>query len=596
MSALLARSLTGGVLIAVLLLLRLALQDRLPKGTFRALWIVTLLHLLLPRLPYSPLSLYNFGKETAGSRAEVIAAQVRSEVLTEMVGKPVEVAGAAREAGLPVLFWIWVIGVLLCGGWFLIGYMRSLRRFRRAEPMEPQVYRGIRLRQSTEVRTPLAYGLLRPTILLPETFDGLAEETANCVLLHEQLHIRRGDLWLKAGLVLAACIYWFSPMSWLMLCVSERDIELACDAAVLRRLGIDRRRSYAMALIRMEEQKPQASALASGFAGNALEARITTIMKTRKTTKAALAAAIALCLCVTVVFAATGERVAKPTIKEPQRTEEQQKFEALKKELLTEEKTELEPEEEIQAEIDPSELPPVPEPVAVAVWTWPVPSSNNITGRFGARIHPITGEKMVYDHITVAASKDILAAQSGKVMEVGFDAERGNYVAIDHGNGFVTAYAHLAESIVHVGQYVEGGAVIGTAGHTGTATGDCLAFWVYENGTSVDPLQFYNIEAPKFVEGAEIEGEQMVSLPDSIDEMLANEAMIQYFAYMDINEAENEIKPLIEAARKYIIYQYTWVDDELSAEVRDQDGNVKMAAPKFHDIFPEDWEIPLVTE
>ena len=59
MSALFQRSLTGGLLIAVILLLRKLLQDRLPKGTFRALWIIALFHLLLPKLPTSPLSLYN---------------------------------------------------------------------------------------------------------------------------------------------------------------------------------------------------------------------------------------------------------------------------------------------------------------------------------------------------------------------------------------------------------------------------------------------------------------------------------------------------------------------------------------------------------
>ena len=62
-----------------------------------------------------------------------------------------------------------------------------------------------------------------------------------------------------------------------------------------------------------------------------------------------------------------------------------------------------------------------------------------------------------------------------------------------------------AEAAAAEGMYtIKGGEVIGIAGRTGMATGDCLAFWVSQNGMTVDPLQFYNMDAPKFVEGAEI--------------------------------------------------------------------------------------------
>ena len=491
MSALFQRSLTGGLLIAVILLLRKLLQDRLPKGTFRVLWIIALFHLLLPKLPTSPLSLYNLGV----GMAQPLRAPEVIGTGTAVQGLPIEQgifnALAMQNTGArgEILFPIWLIGMVLCAGWFLIGYVRCLRRYRSAEPPEGQSRKGIRLRQSSMVNTPLAYGLLCPTILLPAGFEQMDAETAQWVLLHEELHIRRGDLWLKAGVAAAVSIYWFAPWVWLMLHLVERDIELACDAAVLHRMGAAQRRSYAMALIRMEEQKPQRPALVSGFAGNALEARIIAIMKNKKTTKAALAAAILLCLCVSMVLAAAARPVEGASIAKPTAAPAPEKI-----------VQETEPQAEVPVE---EKSPYAEETYEQTHWIWPVPSSNHITGRFGTRTHPITGEKMVYDHITVAASKDILAAQSGKVMDVFFDSYSGNTVVIEH-MGYVTMYGHLAEVHVRVGQYVEGGAVIGTAGRTGMATGDCLAFWVSRNGTTVDPLQFYNIDAPKFVEGAEI--------------------------------------------------------------------------------------------
>ncbi len=517
MSALVERTLTGAVLIAVVLILRSLLCDRLPKWTFRALWSIALLHLLLPILPHSPLSLYNLGDWLMG-RMQTEA------VLFERAGKVIGLAVIPGEltAALPQvsaekawLFGLWLTGALFCAAFFLLSHVHSCRRFWDNTPIvHPYGQRWaanhprIMLQQSRAISSPLAYGLLHPTILLPADFDWQEEEIADCVLLHEVLHLRRGDLWLKAGLVLAACLYWHSPFSWIMLCYANRDIELACDEAVLTQLGFENRRSYAMMLIRMEEQKSGRQMLASGFAKNALEARITAIMKAKKHTGTVILLSVLLCLCVITGFAANGEedRLEEKTIQTLQENQSDESIDIgaqLQTVIKPEAEPELEPEKE-PFEAEPEGKPSYdPEAESVpATWIWPVPVSNNITGHFGARIHPVTGEKMVYDHITIAAEKDILAAQSGKVMEVFFDSYSGNTVAIEH-IGYVTMYGHLAEVNVRVGQYVEGGAIIGTAGKTGQATGNCLAFWVSQNGTTVDPLKFYSIE-PKITTGEEI--------------------------------------------------------------------------------------------
>ncbi|MDE7194874.1 MAG: M23 family metallopeptidase [Oscillospiraceae bacterium] len=84
---------------------------------------------------------------------------------------------------------------------------------------------------------------------------------------------------------------------------------------------------------------------------------------------------------------------------------------------------------------------------------------------------------------------DIYAAQSGTVIVSDFDVEYyGNYVVIDHGNGYATLYAHCSDIIVNEGQAVSQGDVIGHVGATGFATGDCLHFEVRENGSAVDPM------------------------------------------------------------------------------------------------------------
>lgn len=69
---------------------------------------------------------------------------------------------------------------------------------------------------------------------------------------------------------------------------------------------------------------------------------------------------------------------------------------------------------------------------------------------------------------------------------------------------------------------------------------------------------------------------------------------LEYYAYMILTDAPEEIQPLVLEARDRIIHSSSWVDDELQGWVCDRDGNVVEIVPKFHDIFPEDWEIPLV--
>lgn len=67
---------------------------------------------------------------------------------------------------------------------------------------------------------------------------------------------------------------------------------------------------------------------------------------------------------------------------------------------------------------------------------------------------------------------------------------------------------------------------------------------------------------------------------------------LDYYAYMDISAAPDELVPVILEARSRIISQTSWVADELEGWVEDCDGNIIEIVPKFHEIFPQDWEIP----
>lgn len=77
------------------------------------------------------------------------------------------------------------------------------------------------------------------------------------------------------------------------------------------------------------------------------------------------------------------------------------------------------------------------------------------------------------------------------------------------------------------------------------------------------------------------------------EQYLDSEEDIQYYAYLNINTAEEELKPIILVARSTIIYRYSWVADGMNGEVLDKEGNIKSKIPEFSELFPEDWEIPV---
>lgn len=123
--------------------------------------------------------------------------------------------------------------------------------------------------------------------------------------------------------------------------------------------------------------------------------------------------------------------------------------------------------------------------VGYGAWYWPVPS-HYVISPMGYRVDPISGARSLHTGADIAEScgKPIWAANNGVVTEAAYrpDLGNGNYVTINHNNGYYTLYAHMSKYIVRVGQVVEKGQLIGYVGRTGRATGCHLHFEAWRNG------------------------------------------------------------------------------------------------------------------
>ena len=85
----------------------------------------------------------------------------------------------------------------------------------------------------------------------------------------------------------------------------------------------------------------------------------------------------------------------------------------------------------------------------------------------------------------------IAAAAGGTVTETGYDASRGNYLVVDHGDGLTTLYAHCQELLVHQGDVLEKGQEIALMGSTGMSTGPHLHFEVRQDGEAQNPIAYF---------------------------------------------------------------------------------------------------------
>ncbi len=131
-------------------------------------------------------------------------------------------------------------------------------------------------------------------------------------------------------------------------------------------------------------------------------------------------------------------------------------------------------------------------PIGKPVWSMWVSSA------YGSRNDPLKKKKAYHKGVDLAGrtGNKVSVMAKGKVIRSEYNpGGYGNFVEIDHGNGFVTKYAHLNKSYVKKGQYLEVGEAIGEMGSTGRSTGPHLHYEILYQGKDVDPMPFIKAKA-----------------------------------------------------------------------------------------------------
>ena len=263
-------SVTAAYASAILIVLRLILRKRAPRQVFCLLWLVVFARLLIPVSLESPLSIVpearpaqgqlylpqqDAGQQPANPVAPTAPVQNPGQAANPVISNPNPPAltlpgDEAPAAPLPeapapfpwraVITGVWLAGGAAMGSYGLISYLRLRRR----------LFGAIRAKDGAwehpAVDSPFILGMLRPRIYLPA---GLAGQARSFILCHERAHLRRLDHIVKPVCWAALALHWFNPLVWAAYVLMSRDIEAACDEAVVRQLGPQVKADYSYTLL-----------------------------------------------------------------------------------------------------------------------------------------------------------------------------------------------------------------------------------------------------------------------------------------------------------------------------------------------------------
>lgn len=289
-------------LILAVVVLRVILK-RAPKRFRLLLWAVVGLRLVLPVSIESALSLVPSAQTLPEGVMYAAAPELNTGIaaLNDAINPAFTAAFAPEPAAsanplqvlLPAASVIWLAGAAAMLLWALVSWLRLRRRVAEAVRLQGNVF------ESERVASPFVLGLIRPRIYLP---FGLDEGAREQVLTHERAHIARGDHVIKPLGWLILAVYWYNPLVWLAYVLFCRDIELACDERVIRRLPVSGRADYSQALLDLSRPRHGVGACPLAFGESAVKGRVKSVLTYKRPAFWLIMLAALLCIGAAVCF------------------------------------------------------------------------------------------------------------------------------------------------------------------------------------------------------------------------------------------------------------------------------------------------------
>lgn len=290
-------SVSTTILIIAILIVRLALRNKITPKLFMFFWGVAVIRLFVPFYIFEP----TLTNQTLKPASQALYSSVFSSDTVSPSGSP--------DLG-SVFLAIWLVGVFSFMLLFVFRHVRLVKLLGTSLPSSSSVVaewlelnckeNHIKVRVSDRVGTPIVIGFFRSSIILPTEIDTVDSDSLRQILCHEHVHIKRKDMIFKAFALLGVCFHWFNPFVWIMFLCINRDIELVCDECVVNRLDKFQRAHYAKTLVELAYQGNNSISILSGFGEVSIKERVIAIMKIKANYKVGLWVSVALFSFVTL--------------------------------------------------------------------------------------------------------------------------------------------------------------------------------------------------------------------------------------------------------------------------------------------------------
>lgn len=286
-----------GLVILFVLVARLLLK-KAPKAFSYALWSVVLFRLVCPVSFESIFSLLPV-KANPISQDIVYAAVPKIDTGITIINNTVNASlpAATPYASInPLQVWVflgrvvWLVGVAVLLSYSIVSLLKLQKQLRNAVHERYNIY------FVEQLCTPFVMGIFRPKIYLPAT---LSAEEKQYILLHEHTHIKRFDHVIKLLSFFLLCLHWFNPLVWVAFFVSDRDMEMTCDEAVIKRLGNHVKKDYSSSLLSLATGRRIVGGTPLAFGEGDTKGRIKNVLNYKKpafwTVVVALVAVVGIC-------------------------------------------------------------------------------------------------------------------------------------------------------------------------------------------------------------------------------------------------------------------------------------------------------------
>jgi len=295
-------SISASYLVLAVLVLRLVFK-KAPKWVSVLLWGIVAVRLVCPFSIESVFSLLPSAQVfQPATLIEEPSIQTGIPIVNQTINPMLQesVVTIAPEKSVNLLKWsiwafsrIWAVGSLVCLVYSAVSYCLLRRRVATAVRLRDNIF------QSEYVASPFVLGIIRPKIYLPFRMDGQA---LSHVIAHERAHIMRKDhLWKPAGFLLLS-IHWFNPLMWLGYILLCRDIELACDEKVIKKMDSENRADYTQALVTCGVSRRRIAACPLAFGEVGVKARVKSVLNYKVPAFWIIVAAVIVCIAVAVCF------------------------------------------------------------------------------------------------------------------------------------------------------------------------------------------------------------------------------------------------------------------------------------------------------